>query len=42
MQNLELREIRREIKKTMWQYQGEAGKRIVDFMIETVNKEVNH
>jgi hypothetical protein len=37
----QLREIRDEIKKTMWQYQGEAGKRIVDFMTETVNREKN-
>ena len=38
LQNSELQENRREIKKTMWQYQGESGKRIVDFMTDTVNK----
>jgi len=35
-----LRKNRREAKDTMWQYRGEAGKRIVDFMIKTVNGEV--
>jgi hypothetical protein len=39
VRNPELREIRREVKETMWQYQGEAGKRIADFMIGTVNAE---
>jgi hypothetical protein len=31
-QNTELKNNRQEIKKIMWQYQGESGKRIVDFM----------
>ena len=34
-QNTEMQHIREEIKKTMWLHQGEAGKRIADFMIET-------
>jgi CDP-glycerol glycerophosphotransferase (TagB/SpsB family) len=41
VRNPELREIRNKIKNTMWQYQGEAGKRIVNFMTETVNREEN-
>ena len=41
-QNMELQKNRQEIKKTMWQYQGESGKRVVDFIMKTVNyKEVN-
>jgi len=28
---------RSEAKKTAWAYQGEAGKRVVDFMMDTVN-----
>ena len=30
--NIEMQESRQEIKRIMWQYQGESGKRIVDFM----------
>ena len=37
-QNKELNEIREEIKKVMWMHQGEAGRRIADFMIETAEK----
>jgi CDP-glycerol glycerophosphotransferase (TagB/SpsB family) len=36
-QNEELKKNRKEVKKSMWQYRGESGKRIVDFMMETVN-----
>jgi CDP-glycerol glycerophosphotransferase (TagB/SpsB family) len=36
-----LQKNRQEAKNTMWQYQGESGRRIVDFMIETVNKEMS-
>jgi len=36
--NVETRKIRQEVKETMWQHQGESGKRVVDFMVETVNK----
>jgi CDP-glycerol glycerophosphotransferase (TagB/SpsB family) len=39
--NNELRENRSEVKKTLWQYQNEAGKRVVDFMIETADKEAS-
>jgi len=38
-QDHENKEIRQDVKDTMWQYQGESGKRVVDFMIETVQKE---
>ena len=38
LQNTELEANRLEAKEIMWQYQGESGKRIVDFMEETVNK----
>jgi hypothetical protein len=38
LQDTELEKKRQEAKKTMWQYQGESGKRIVDFMMKTVNK----
>ena len=41
LQNAELHENRLEAKRIMWQYQGESGKRIVDFMVETVSKEDN-
>ena len=37
--NTELHNSRLEVKEQMWQYQGESGKRIVDFIIETANKE---
>ena len=33
-ENIELKNNRREIKKIMWEYQGESGKRIVDFLSE--------
>jgi CDP-glycerol glycerophosphotransferase (TagB/SpsB family) len=35
-ENMELKKNRQEVMNNMWQYQGESGKRIVDFMIETV------
>jgi CDP-glycerol glycerophosphotransferase (TagB/SpsB family) len=41
LRNTELQKIRLEAKKAMWQNPGESGKRIVDFMMETVNKGVN-
>jgi hypothetical protein len=37
LQNTELQNNRKEAKKQMWQYQGESGKRIVDYLIEIVN-----
>ena len=40
-QDAEMQKKRREIKETMWQHQGESGKRIVDFMIQTIEKEYN-
>jgi len=40
-QNVEMQSIRQEVKQTMWQYYGESGKRVVDFMINTVEKEYN-
>jgi CDP-glycerol glycerophosphotransferase (TagB/SpsB family) len=33
----ELKEARKKAKNTAWQYQGEAGKRIAEFMIKTVS-----
>jgi hypothetical protein len=39
LQNSELKKSRQEVKKTMWQHQGESGKRIVDFLMMTANKE---
>jgi len=39
LQNSELQKTRREVKREMWRCQGESGKRIVDFLINTVNKE---
>jgi len=39
LQNVTLQESRQEIKETMWRHRGESGKRIVDFMTETANKE---
>jgi len=39
LQNSELQKNRQEVKKAMWQHQGESGKRIVDFLIKTANKE---
>ena len=36
--NVEMQKVRQEVKQTMWQYPGESGKRVVDFMVETVNK----
>ena len=33
----ELRQARQKARDTAWQYRGEAGKRIADFMIETAN-----
>jgi len=38
-QNTELQKNRQEVKKTMWQHQGESGKRVVDFIMETVSKQ---
>jgi hypothetical protein len=38
LQDTELKKNRQEAKKVMWQYPCESGKRIVDFMMETVNK----
>ena len=40
-ENTELKTNRREIKKLMWQHQGESGKRIVDFLSEITIKEEN-
>ena len=40
LKNNEYKQFRNEIINTMWQYQGEAGKRVVDFMVETVTKKV--
>jgi len=40
-ENTELKNNRQEIKKLIWQYQGESGKRIVDFLSEIVAKEEN-
>jgi hypothetical protein len=34
--NNELRQARRKAKETAWRFSGEAGKRIADFMLETV------
>ena len=39
--NIEMQNIREDIKKTMWRHQGEAAKRIADFMIQTVEKTNN-
>jgi hypothetical protein len=39
LQNAELQKNRQEAKTAMWQHRGESGKRIVDFMMKTVNKE---
>ncbi|MCL2485959.1 MAG: CDP-glycerol glycerophosphotransferase family protein [Endomicrobia bacterium] len=36
-QNEELKNNRREAKKMMWQYRGESGKRIVDFLTKVGN-----
>jgi hypothetical protein len=36
MKNPLLREARQKAKDTAWQYRGEAGKRIADFMISKV------
>jgi len=41
LHNEELKENRLEAKRIMWQCQGEASKRIVDFMVEIANKESN-
>ena len=38
LHNAALLESRQEAKRIMWQYRGEAGRRIADFMVETVNK----
>jgi len=35
-QNTDLQKNRQEVKKMMWQYQGESGKRVVDFIVDTV------
>jgi len=40
-QDAQMRSARQEVKQTMWQNAGESGKRIVDFMIETAEKENN-
>ncbi|MDR0719136.1 MAG: CDP-glycerol glycerophosphotransferase family protein, partial [Treponema sp.] len=34
--NTELRQARQKAREEAWQYQGEAGKRIADFMLETI------
>ena len=39
LNNTALHENRQEAKRIMWHYQGEASKRIVDFMIDTVSRE---
>jgi len=36
--NTELQRKRQEAKELMWQYKGESGKRIVDFIVKTINK----
>ena len=41
LQDTGLQKNRNEAKKAMWQFQGESGKRIVDFMMETVSKGAN-
>ncbi|MCL2764361.1 MAG: CDP-glycerol glycerophosphotransferase family protein [Treponema sp.] len=38
-QDTQIMENRQEIKKIMWQHQGESAKRVVDFMVETTDKE---
>ena len=38
-QDIELQKNRQEVKKIMWQHQGESGKRVVDFMVETVRRQ---
>jgi len=38
-ENTQMQNIRAEIKNIMWQHQGESGKRVVDFIIQTVEKE---
>ena len=40
-QDASMEENRKEVKKIMWQHCGESGKRIVDFMMETIEKEKN-
>jgi hypothetical protein len=41
--NTELQNARRKAKEEGWMHQGEAGKQIADFMIQTVNaKGVNN
>lgn len=39
--NMKFQQNRQDVKKVMWQHQGESGKRVVDFMIRTVNKETS-
>ena len=41
LQNTELQNTRQEVRKQMWQYQGESGKRIVDFLSGIVTKGEN-
>jgi hypothetical protein len=36
--NAVLKNARQQVKQNAWHYQGEAGKRIAGFMIETVEK----
>ena len=38
-QDIAMEESREEVKKILWQHYGESGKRIVDFMMETVERE---
>ena len=38
-QDIEMKKNRQDVKKTMWQHPGESGKRIFDFMLETLEKE---
>ena len=38
-QDTQLQNIRNEVKNSMWQHQGESSKRVVDFIIQTVEKQ---
>ena len=40
MADTNFRKNRQDVKKTMWQYEGESGKRVVDFMVKTTNGEI--
>jgi CDP-glycerol glycerophosphotransferase (TagB/SpsB family) len=41
IQDVELQQKRQEVKDEMWQYRGESGKRIADYMTEIANKGEN-